>query len=64
MVFDEHDHRTLDELESTRTRILGVVLNAVKRVDSSPYHDNGSSIPQPWRWRESDRRGGRSKPRP
>ena len=56
--------RTLDELESTRTRILGVVLNAVKRVDSSPYHDNDSSMPQPWRWRKSDRRGGRSKPRP
>ncbi|MEW2012583.1 MULTISPECIES: polysaccharide biosynthesis tyrosine autokinase [Microbacterium] len=51
--------RTLDELESTRTRILGVVLNGVRRVDSSPYYDNEHSSSQPWRWR----RGEKSKPR-
>ncbi|WP_394280179.1 polysaccharide biosynthesis tyrosine autokinase [Microbacterium sp.] len=56
--------RTLDELESTRVRILGIVLNAVKRVDSSPYYDNVHPTSQPWRWRKRDRRGGKPKPRP
>ncbi|MEV5041010.1 polysaccharide biosynthesis tyrosine autokinase [Microbacterium sp. LMI1x-1-1.1] len=55
--------RTLDELESTRTRILGIVLNAVKRVDSSPYHDNAYATSQPSRWRKSERLGGRTKAR-
>lgn len=53
--------RTLDELESTRVRILGVVINGVKRLDTSPYYDNVHASPQPWRWRKSDRRGGKSK---
>jgi len=55
--------RTLDELESTRTRILGIVLNGVKRVDSSPYHDNAYAVSQSSRWRKSERLGGRTKAR-
>ncbi|BDV29525.1 polysaccharide biosynthesis tyrosine autokinase [Microbacterium terricola] len=49
--------RTLDELESTRTRILGIVLNAVKRIDSSPYYDKAHQPSTSWRWsRKSKRR--------
>lgn len=37
--------RTLAELEATRTRILGIVLNDVKRVASSPYYERSDLPP-------------------
>ncbi len=52
--------RTLDELESTRVRILGIVLNSVKRVEASPYYDNAHASPDPQRRRKRERRGGTS----
>lgn len=37
--------RTLAELEATRTRIMGIVLNDVKRVASSPYYERAEVPP-------------------
>lgn len=37
--------QTLADLEATRTRILGIVLNDARRVNTSPYYDHAESSP-------------------
>ncbi len=39
--------RTLAELEATRTRTMGIVLNDVKRIASSPYYERADVRPAP-----------------